>query len=244
MKNNPLDRVKTIEVQNESLMVMKEGENLFLPYDEKIDEKCYNINKIENWAEKFYNLKKGIVLEKYKELMSKTEFKTFFEGLNYEYGINNYPLDLKKAFDIYKTAADTTTDTLSMYRLYHIYKKDFKKFGINERNHVLELFYIMKSFTYSTSYEKDNYLLGKFFVAPEIKVLLMDDNNYFYKWYPKYFEFLQKNYKDYNIAKDDAILIEVMMYYYFEKKESSRTDEMNDKIFDLYDKGNLHAIYN
>ena len=102
---------------------MKEGENMFLPYDEKIDERCYNINKIENWADSFYNLKKGIILEKYKELISKTEYKTFFEGLNYEYGINNHPLDVNKAFEIYKKAANTSTDTLSMYRLYHIYKK-------------------------------------------------------------------------------------------------------------------------
>ena len=243
-KNNPLDRVKTIEIPNESLLIMKEGENMFLPYDEKIDEKCYKINKIENWADSFYNLKKGIILEKYKELISKTEYKTFFEGLNYEYGINNYPLDLKKAFDIYKTAADTTTDTLSMYRLYHIYKKDFKKFNINERNHVLEKFYIMKSFAYSTSFEKENYLLEKFCLAPEIKALIMDENSYFYDWYDKYFKFLQKNYIDYNITKNDAILIEVVIYYYFEKKQSSRTEEMDDKLFDLIDDGNPHAMYN
>ena len=95
-RNNPLERVKTIEEPNEILMVMKEGENMFLPYDEKIDEKCYNINKIENWADSFYNLKKGIILEKYKELLSKSEYNKFFEALNYEYGINNCPLDLKK----------------------------------------------------------------------------------------------------------------------------------------------------
>ena len=243
-KNNPLHRVKTIEIPNESLLIMKEGENMFLPYDEKIDEKCYKINKIENWADSFYNLKKGIILEKYKELISKTEYKTFFEGLNYEYGINNYPLDLKKAFDIYKTAADTTTDTLSMYRLYHIYKKDFKKFNINERNHVLEKFYIMKSFAYSTSFEKENYLLEKFCLAPEIKALIMDESSYFYDWYNKYFKFLQKNYIDYNITKNDAILIEVVIYYYSETIESSKTEEMDDKLFDLIDDGNPHAMYN
>ena len=94
---------------------------MFFPFDEKIDEKCYNINKIENWADIFYNLKTGIILEKYRELLSKSEYSKFFEGLNYEYGINNYQLDLQKAFDIYKNGADLTTDTLSMYRLYHIY---------------------------------------------------------------------------------------------------------------------------
>ena len=90
-------------------------------------------------------------MEKFKELISKSEF---FEGLNYEYGINDYPFDTKKAFEIYKKAADTSTDTLSMYRLYHTYKKDFKKFGKKGRNHILELFYILKCFTYLTPTEK------------------------------------------------------------------------------------------
>ena len=98
------------------LFIIKTGEDMFLPYDEKIDEKCYKIHKIDNWANCFYNLKSKKLLEKYKEIVSKTEFSTFFEALNYEYGINNYPLDLKKAFEIYKNAADNTTDILSMYR--------------------------------------------------------------------------------------------------------------------------------
>ena len=38
-KNDPLKRVKTIDDP------IQEGENLFFPFDEKIDEKCYNINK-------------------------------------------------------------------------------------------------------------------------------------------------------------------------------------------------------
>ena len=71
-----------------------------------------------------------LMKKRFLDFISKSEFKNFFEALNYEYGINNYPQDLQKAFDLYKTAADSTTDTLSMYRLYHIYKKDFKKFTI------------------------------------------------------------------------------------------------------------------
>ena len=242
-RNNPLERVKTIEEPNEILMVMKEGENMFLPYDEKIDEKCYNINKIENWADSFYNLKKGIILEKYKELLSKSEYNKFFEALNYEYGINNCPLDLKKAFDIYKTAADTTTDTLSMYRLYHIYKKDFKKFDIKERCHVLEKFYIMKCFAYLTTFERENSLFERFCLFPEIKALIMDENNYFYDWYSDYYKFLQKNFSDYNITEDDAILIEAVNYYYFEKRDSTKTEEIIDKLLELIKKGNPHAMY-
>ena len=120
--------------------IFKEGEKIFFPNDEKIDEECYKINNINNWDECFYNLKSGIILERYKQIIARTENNKFFEALNYEYGINNYPLDTKKAFEIYKNAADNTIDTLSMYRLYHIYKKDYKKFNIKERSHILEIF--------------------------------------------------------------------------------------------------------
>ena len=64
--------------------------------------------------------------------MSGSEDSKFFEALNYEYGINNYPLDINKAFEIYKNAADNTTDTLSMYRLYYIYKRDYKNLDISK----------------------------------------------------------------------------------------------------------------
>ena len=237
-KNDPLKRVKTIDDP------IQEGENLFFPFDEKIDEKCYNINKIDNWADIFYNLKTGIILEKYKELLSKSEYSKFFEALNYEYGINNYQLDLQKAFDIYKNGADLTTDTLSMYRLYQIYKKDFKKFNLEKRSHILEIFYILKCFVYLTPFEKNEKLFRRFSIGNEIEKLLLDDNNIFYRWYEKYFDFLMENYSYYSINKDDIMLIEAVIYYFFEKQESRKTDIMNNKMFDLIKKSNPHAMYN
>ena len=134
--------------------IFEEGENLFLPINKNLDEQCYKLNNITNWAESFYNLKSGVILQRYRQIMSKTEYNKFFEALNYEYGINNFPHDVNKAFKIYKTAAETSTDTLSMYRLYRIYKKDFKKFNLKKRNCVLEKFYIMKCYAYLTSREK------------------------------------------------------------------------------------------
>ena len=38
VKNNPFKRLKTIEDPNEDLSIIKTGEDMFLPYDEKIDE--------------------------------------------------------------------------------------------------------------------------------------------------------------------------------------------------------------
>ena len=240
---DPLKSIITLDDNNEDY-IKEQGENMFLPYDETIDEECYKINKIENWAESFYNLKSGVLLDKFKLLLSKSEFNTFFEALNYEYGINNHPLDVNKAFEIYKKAANTSTDTLSMYRLYHIYKKDFKKFNIKQRYHVLEKFYIMKCFAYLTHEEKTNQLFKRFYLGPEIKTLLMDNKNIFYKWYTMFFEFLKSNYCYYDIKKDDVVLIESIIYYWFEKKTDDRTNDMDRQLINLAKNGNPNAMYN
>ena len=241
---DPSKRLKAIEDLNKDLVIIKTGENMFLPYDEKIDEKCYKMHKIDNWAHSFYNLKSKNLLDKYQKIVSKTEFSTFFEALNYEYGINNYPLDTKKAFELYKKAADNTTDTLSMYRLYHIYKKDFKKFNINERSHVLEKFYIMKCFAFLPNLEKDYEFFERFDIFAEVHALLINKERIFYDWYLKYFEFLKSNYSCYNIKKDDVILIESVIYFWFEKKNEKKTQDMNDQIEQLAKKGNPLAMYN
>ena len=62
--------------------IFKEGEKIFFPNDEKIDEECYKINNINNWAECFYNLKSGIILERYQQIIARTENNKFFEALN------------------------------------------------------------------------------------------------------------------------------------------------------------------
>lgn len=219
--------------------IMDEGESLFYPNDESIDKKCYEENNIQNWADCFYNLKTGILLEKYLKLMSKTENKGFFEALNYEYGVNNYPLDINKAFTIYKKAADTSNDTLSMYRMYRIYKNEFKKFNLKKRNFVLENFYLLKCYTYLTSEEKidEELLFQRFSIIEELEFIIL--NNFkINKKILRLFKFLKINNKIYNINIDDVTLIENTIGYkyisltYFEGLE------------ELAEKGNLGAIYN
>ena len=244
-KKTDFDHIKTIEeVTNEDKFIIQKGEELFSPYDENIDKKCFSVNNIENWAESFYNLKSGNILEKFKEMVSKSEFKTFFEGLNYEYGINNCPLDTRKALEIYKKAANTTTDTLSMYRMYHIYKKDFKKFEIKERSHVLELFYLLKCFAYLTPKEKEDGLFQRFNIKIEAKYSLMNDKNIFYPWYPKVFGYAYKNFDIYDINKDDIILIEAVTYFWFEQKKEKLTELMTTSLLVLSNKENPEAMFN
>ena len=218
--------------------ILTQGEKIFLPIDETIDKKCYEINNIENWANCFYNLKSGIILERYKQIISRTENNKFFEALNYEYGINNYPLDKNKALQIYKTAADTSSDTLSMFRLYRIYKTDYKKFNIKKRNFVLEKFYILKCYSYLTSIEKNTLLYSRFDISTELSVQLKDEKAKFYKWYSEFMKFLFKNNKIYNINKDDIFLIDVVInlnfsydiYYFNDKKLKKLADDDHPEV--------------
>ena len=173
-----------------------------------------------------------------------SEFNTFFEALNYEYGINNHPLDVNKAFEIYKKAANTSTDTLSMYRLYHIYKKDFKKFKMENRCHVLEKFYIMKCFAYLTEQEKETELFKRFAVTLELKVLLKKKKKNIFDWFHDYLNFLRVNYNHYDITKDDINLIQSVIYFRFINITESEREHVNDLMNDLAKKGNPHAIYN
>ena len=229
-------------MNNSNREIFEKGEKIFLPNDEKIDKKCYEINNIENWSDLFYNLKSGIILERYRQIISKTENNKFFEALNYEYGINNYPLDTNKAFKIYKIAADTSPDTLSMFRLYRIYKKDYKKFGIKKRNFVLEKFYIMKCFTYLTPSEKKSFLYKRFDIYKELKVQITNERGEIYIWLERYFRFLNKNYKLYNINKEDIDLIKYIV--------CSKFDEFYNKysslshVIKLAKEGHLEALYN
>jgi hypothetical protein len=102
----------------------------------------------------------------------------------------------------------------------------------------------MKCFTYLTEFQKKGEVFRRFDITEEIWSLIIDENNKFYSWSTEYFNFLMENYSYYNISKDDINLIEAVIYYYFEDKESSVTDIMNNKIFDLIKKSNPHAMYN
>ena len=169
--------------------IFEEGEKIY-PISQNSDEKCAKLHKIENWAEVFYYLKEGKIKERYIELMKCSGYTLFFEGLNYEYGINNYPLNLKKAFEIYKEAANNTTDTMSTFRLYNIYKNEFKKFNISKRNRICEKFYIFKcySFLRYPLMNRDEFLCNKFDILLEISIHSEEEDEYLNKFHKFIFE--------------------------------------------------------
>ena len=106
--------------------IIKEGEGIY-PLLDDVEKKSFEINNVKNWVDVFYTIKQGKTKLKFNELISKSEYSKFFEGLNYEYGINDKNKDIQKAFEIYKSGAENDIDVMCMYKLYHIYKNLISK---------------------------------------------------------------------------------------------------------------------
>ena len=120
MKSKKTPKSKSILISTEQ--IEKEESNIY-PENEnslKCDEEINKVYSISNWSEMFYYGKSDLIKNRFLEFISKSEFAQFFEALNYEYGINGQNKSITKAFSIYKEQANNSTDTLSMYKMYHI----------------------------------------------------------------------------------------------------------------------------
>ena len=208
---------------------------------EKCDEEVNKLYKLEDWSQIFYYGKSEIIKQRFIKLVSKSEYSQFFEGLNYEYGINNKEKDIQKAFEIYKDAANNSTDILSMYKMYHIYKDEYEKFGFSKRNKILEKFYLFKSFSYLPKHSVDGYsqLMNRFNVAFEVKVNLFYEDKKMEK-FTKLIEHLKKYSDYYKINADDLLLIEPAMILEFNNYNRKKAVDLLQK---LLLKDNLEAIY-
>ena len=224
-------------------LILEMGENIYPISEESktCDEKCEKLYKIENWAEMLYHLKEGKSKERFIELMNKSEYSKFFEGINYEYGINNYPKDLNKAFQIYKEAANNSTDSMCMFRMYHIYKNDFEKFNISKRNRVLEKFYIFKcySFLRYPIIDRDENLCKRFNIGYEASIHLQENEDEECTKFHFFIEFLKTYYELYDINQNDLIIIESV----FDYKLNIDKEKAIKNLTNLANKENLEALY-
>ena len=195
--------------------IIKEGESIYPMLDEA-EKKSFESNKINNWLDIFYNLKKEKSIQKFNELASKSEHQKFFEGLNYEYGINSKTQDIKKAFEIYKDGADNDIDTMCMYKLYHIYKNEFAKFNIEKRNRIFEKFYLFKTFSFlnNNQLQRNSFLCNKFDVVLEV-VFQFDQEDSNFQKFNKFLPYLKKYSKELNISMKDITIIEAVFTYKF-----------------------------
>ncbi len=225
--------------------IFEEGEKLYPINDNsnRCDERCNGLYKIENWAETLYHLKEGKSKARFIELMKIYEYSKFFEALNYEYGINGCPLNLKIAFDIYKNSANNSTDSLSMFRMYHIYKNDFEKFGIPKRNRVLEKFYLFKCYAFLRYpiLDRDQNLCNRFDIVYEMGIHF-DEEDEDFSIFKKLMKFLKKNYKLYDINLIDLDIIQSVIDYKF-NHDNSLHQKAIENLKILASNGNLEALY-
>ena len=223
--------------------IFEEGRKLY-PINTACDVRLDGIYKIENWDKVFYNIKKGKMKERFIQQMKKSEYSEFFRGLDYEFGLNNVKKDLKQAFKIYKTAADNSTDSMAMFRMYHIYKKDYKKFGINIRERILEKFYLFKCFCFLRYPIMERYqnLFNRFDIKLEV-LIHFEEEDPDYEIFANFIEHLKKNYKIYNINKDDVDFIENIINIKIILFDDFDINDEITKLYDLINKGYLEAHY-
>ena len=237
MKSNKIKKViiSPEDIEKEALEIYPDNEG-----SKKCDEEINKIYTITDWSEMFYYGKSPIIKNRFLQFISKSEYSKFFEALDYEYGINGQIKDIKKAFSIYKNQADNTTDNLSMYKMYHIYKNEYEKFGFEKRNRILEKFYLFKCFSYLSQQEYQGYclLFNRFHVLFDIK-LYFDYEDILRLRIDLFINHINKYYEYYQINQDDVLLIKSFVYF----KIKGDTNSAKIILEPLITKCNLQAIY-
>jgi len=137
--------------------------------------------------------------------------KPFLEGISYEYGLMEKPINKYKAFKAYKDGADNKYDYFCMYRLHRIFLNDYQIFNL-ERNIDLDRLYLYKCFAYLpiSIIDKTYFLFNKIDVVYETAVFLdEDDKNEDKKFqiFEKYIDYLLQNPEKYNLTKNDVNLM-------------------------------------
>ena len=128
--------------------------------------------------------------------------------------------------------------------MYHIYKKDFNKYGINKRERILELFYLFKCFCYARFpiMERSQNLFNRFDIKLEV-LIHFNEEDYHKQKFPIFIKHLKENYFLYKINKSDIDLINSIINILIILSDEF---EINEELFNLYDlisENNIEAHY-
>ena len=166
----------------------------------------------------------------------------FYEGISYEYGLFNKSKDVKRAFKIYKEAADFKYDYLCMYRMYRIYLKDYEEFGV-KKNEDLHRLYLYKCFAFLpySIMNRTYYLLNKIDVTNELAIILEKYENNKYIISDKFFDFLKKNKTQFNVTSNDIELMQCILKAYFSSDAIKKDIEILNQLLE-FEKGD-NAYY-
>ena len=181
-------------------------------------------------------------LKLFKENRNLFYSQPFIEGISYECGLFGKTKDLKKAFDIYKEAADFKYDYLCMYRMHRIFLTDYENFDLkmNEDLHRLYLYKCFAYLPYKIIYGT-YYLLNKIDVAKELDVLSdeFDSGNLGNSF--QFFDFLEKSKKQFNVTTNDIKLMRSTLTNYFRSSQIGKDIGILNELLE-YEKGD-NAYY-
>ena len=223
------------EIEKEELKIYPECND-----SKKCDEEINKRYIISDWSDMFYYGKSPLLKNRFLDIISKSEFALFFKALDYEYGINGQTKNIQKAFSMYQYQANNSTDVLSMYKMYHIYKKEYEKFGLKKRNRVLEKFYLFKSFSLLSRQEFQGYSLvfNRFYILADVR-LHFTYEDFLYLKFEQFITHINKYHEHYNINPDDIILIKAFIYGFIRGNKEQAIEILES----LITKGNKQALY-
>ena len=199
----------------------KEKEKIYLNSIGKIDFKELFIQHLTPEFQKLFQENTNLFYSKH-----------FYEGIISEYGLFNCAKNLKKAFKIYKDAADFHYDYLCMFRLHRIYLIEYNKFGI-KKNLDLHRLYLYKCFAYLPyiMIEKTYLLLNKIDAYEELRLSLYHFDNISLDNTVKFLRFLKTNKSQFKVTNNDIELIESCLGSYLDSTTIKQKINLLDDFF-------------
>ena len=196
----------------------KEFNELFPP-SHKNESELIEHSYLINYKELLLSHLKPELLKRFMQIKQNVTFKNFLEAAQYEYGLFNTKIDLKKAYTLYKKYADSN-DYFCMYKMHIIHLSEFKKFNV-KRDRILEKLYLLKCFAYLPNFIfnfEDN-LFHKIDVLLELAYVLDNEDSTASK-HKDFMNIIEKERKKFNLTKNDVSLMRFVFSCYFGNEES------------------------
>ena len=121
--------------------------SIIFNYDKEKEKIFINSIGTIDFKELFMESLSSEFIKLFKENINLFYSQPFYEGISYEYGLFDKSKNVKKAYQIYKDAADCKYDYCCVYRMHRIFLLDYEKFGI-KKNEDLHRLYLYKCFIY------------------------------------------------------------------------------------------------
>ena len=188
--------------------------NKLFPQNYNNESKLLENSYLVNYKDLLLSHLKPELLKRFMKIKSNLLFKNFLDIAQYEYGLFNTKIDLKKAYNLYKKYADLN-DYFCMYKMHIIHLSEFQKFNV-KRDRILEKLYLLKCFAYLPNYNNLFHIID---VLLELAAVLDNEDSTASK-HKEFMNMLEKERKNFNLTYNDISLMRnTFICYYLEETE-------------------------